>query len=432
MPALTATPPIALLDVPRRIEASGFAPGAEVWLSATSQLSDGRRWQSGVGFVADAAGMVDASTDAALEGSYTGVSAMGLVWSQVPQDGPERDGLSPVAPVTVRLRAESATGVAEAFFEQHLMAPGVARIELRDAGLVGTLFTPAGPGPHPAVLLLNGSNGGLNEPRAALFAAHGFLALTLGYFRVPGRSDYISNTPLEYFAAGLDWMRRTLHPAGDFVAVCGQSRGGELALLLGATFPERVSAVIGYVPGAVVHSGQNAADPRVGRDGPTWLLGGVPLPHLWEGNRTATWAPFDDGPEPHRHEAALSTALDDPAAVARARIPVERIRGPVLLISGTDDGSWPSTRYSRMVEAALREAHHPWPVRHLCFEGAGHSINPPYVPTTQIVRRHWVSGRVTTAGGTPAANAAAGEASWPEVLGFLREATGVRPGGGRL
>jgi len=253
-------------------------------------------------------------------------------------------------------------------------------------------------------------------------AAHGFAALALGYFRAPGLSDYISNTRLEYFAQGLDWMRRTLHPAGDFVAVCGQSRGGELALLLGATFPERVSAVIGYVPGAVVHSGQNAADPRIGRDGPTWTLGGKPLAHLWEGNRTATWAPFDDGPEPHRHEAALSTALEDAAAVARARIPVERIRGPVLLLSGTDDGSWPSTRYSRMVETALQASGHPWPVRHLCYEGAGHSINPPFVPTTQIVRRHWVSGHVTTAGGTPAVNAAASEDSWPQVLDFLRTA----------
>jgi fermentation-respiration switch protein FrsA (DUF1100 family) len=418
---------VALLDVPRRIVASGFPAGANVWLSADSVQPDGRCWRSAARFVADAAGVVDASRDAAVEGSYAGVSAMGLVWSQVAEDAPESDGLSPLAPVTVRLRAQSATGAAEATFEQVLLAPGVVRQDLRADGLVGTLCLPDGPGPHPAVMLLNGSNGGMNAAKAALFAAHGFAALALGYFRVPGRSDYISNTPLEYFAAGLDWMRRTLRPAGDFVAVCGQSRGGELALLVGATFPDLVSAVIGYVPGAVVHSGQNAADPRVGREGPTWTLGGVALPHLWEGNRTASWAPFDTGPEPHRHEAAVSTALDDAAAVARARIPVERIRGPVMLISGTDDGSWPSARYSRMVEAALLAAGHSWPVRHLCFAGAGHSINPPFVPTTQIVRRHWVSGRVTTAGGTPAANAAASAASWPAVLDFLRTAARVTP-----
>jgi hypothetical protein len=131
----------------------------------------------------------------------------------------------------------------------------------------------------------------------------------------------------------------------------------------------------------------------------------VPLPHPWESNRTA---------------------LDDAAAVTRAHIPLERIRGPVLLISGTDDGSWPSARYSRMVGAALRAAGHRWPVRHLCYEGAEHSINPPFVPTTQIVRPYWVSGRVTTGGGTPAANAAGSIASWPEVLDFLWAAAQVR------
>jgi pimeloyl-ACP methyl ester carboxylesterase len=51
--------------------------------------------------------------------------------------------------------------------------------------------------------------------------------------------------------------------------------------------------------------------------------------------------------------------LNDAEAIARARIPVERIRAPVLTISGTDDGSWPSTRYAEMVEEALTAAKHP-------------------------------------------------------------------------
>ena len=38
------------------------------------------------------------------------------------------------------------------------------------------------------VLVLNGSNGGLNEPRAALYASHGFAALALAYFNTPGSS----------------------------------------------------------------------------------------------------------------------------------------------------------------------------------------------------------------------------------------------------
>ena len=108
---------------------------------------------------------------------------------------------------------------------------------------------------------------------------------------------------------------------------------------------------------------------------------------------------------------------------------MERIRGPVLLVSGTDDGSWPSTRYSRMVERALADAAHPYPVEHLCYRDAGHAILFPYVPTTDIARPHPVSGIHTTGGGTPAANARANEESWAGVLAFLADATAARTTG---
>ena len=197
-------------------------------------------------------------------------------------------------------------------------------------------------------------------------------------------------------------------------------------LLLGSLFPESVSAVIGYVPGAVVHSAQNACDPATGRDGPAWLWRGQPLAHLWQDNRSATWAPWDEGPEPRRHANALLTALRDADAVERARIRVERIRGPVLLLSASDDGSWPSSLYSRMVAGRLVQFGHPHEVTHLDFEGAGHSILFPYLPTTQGVYAHPVSGRLSTSGGAPRPNADADEASWAGVLRFLERAVRAR------
>jgi pimeloyl-ACP methyl ester carboxylesterase len=193
-------------------------------------------------------------------------------------------------------------------------------------------------------------------------------------------------------------------------------------------FPQWVSAVMAYVPGAVVHSAQNACDPALGpdsRNGPAWLYRGQPLPHLWQGNRTATWQPWDEGPEPRRHANALLTALQDADAVERAAIAVERIAGPVLLLSASDDGSWPSSLYSRMVTDRLARHAHPHTVQHLDFEGAGHSILFPFVPTTQLVYAHPVSGRLSTTGGAPAPNALADQQSWAGVLSFLKQSFGV-------
>jgi dienelactone hydrolase len=431
--SLRVEPADARIDVARRITVDGLSPGEMVTLVSTT-LRNGTPWQAHAQFVADARGTVDLSRDASVAGDYTGVSPMGLIWSQAPLDQAANgrvlfndDVFEPLSTRIIASTSSGRTGVAT--FVQQLATAGVTRREVRDEGLVGTLFMPAGDGPHPAVIVLNGSGGGINEPRGALYASQGYAALALGYFKAPGLSDYISNTPLEYFETALAWVRRTVKPLHDFVALSGQSRGGELVLLLASMFPEQVSAVVGYVPGAVVHGAQSACDPATGRDGPAWLHRGEIVPHVWQNNRTATWAALDEVDEhgvPRRHAEAVSTALDDPEAVARARIRVENIRGPVMLLSGTDDAAWPSSRYSRMVRERLAEVGHPHPVAHVDVEGAGHSILFPYVPTTQLTFTHPVSGRQSTSGGTPAANAHADEASWAAVQQFLDDAVEAR------
>ena len=197
-------------------------------------------------------------------------------------DSPSREPFNhPVTePLVTEVLARAAGAQVQGKFTQRLAAEGVTRQDVREHGLVGTLYLPPGaaPGSHPAVLILNGSGGGINEPRAALYASRGYAAFALAYFKAPGLSDYISNTPLEYFQSGLRWLRDKVRPKHDFVAVSGQSRGGELVLLLGATFPTEVSAVVAYVPGAVVHSGQNACDPKIGREGRPGCWAASPCP----------------------------------------------------------------------------------------------------------------------------------------------------------
>jgi len=424
-PAFSISPAVDLIDVPRRIVLTGLPAGAEVTVAAETPRG-GRPWRAQAVFAADAAGTVDLGRDAPLRGDYEGVAGMGLICAQ---DGEgELFHADMTQPLETTLTALiGGEPVASGRFSQVLMAEGVTRHPLAEDGLVGTLFLPAGEGPHPAIMILNGSGGGINEPRAALWASRGVAALALGYFGAPGLPRYISNTPLEYFARGIDWLRARVRPKNDFVAVAGQSRGGELALLLGATFPDKVSAVLGYVPSAFVHGGQAAADPAagLGRDGPCWTLDGKPLVHQWQDNATASWKPYDEATDTRRNANAMRTALGDPAAMARARIPVERIAGPVLLVSGGDDGAWPSDLYSLIVQSSLLAAGHPHEVLWKNWPAAGHSILFPYTPATRIAHRHPVSGIATTMGGTPAANAEANAGAWEAALAFVRRHGGT-------
>lgn len=232
--ALSVTPADDLIDVSRQIVVTGLAPGAQVGIVAQTARGNGVLWHARAAFVADAQGAVDLTRDAPVSGDYTGISAMGLVWSQRPEDGKAREVFPPLCatgfePLTTTLTATAGGESVHTRFVQRLAAPGVTRHEVRAAdngeGLVGTLYLPdpyAHPGPRPAVLILNGSGGGMNEPRAALYASHGYAAFALAYFKAPGLSDYISNTPLEYFERALAWLRRRVQPLHDFVAVSGQ------------------------------------------------------------------------------------------------------------------------------------------------------------------------------------------------------------------
>lgn len=418
---LTVEPGRALVDVPRRITLSGVPPGARVALAARTPRG-GAVWEAGAAYRADATGRLDLARDAPISGrhgSYAEASAMGLIWSQVGEGDLFHPDVARPLETTITALVDDAP-VASAALVQDLAAEGVARVPVAEDGLVGTLFRPPGEGPHPAILILNGSGGGINEPRAALWASRGVAALALGYFGAPGLPRYLTNTALETFARALDWLRAAVRPRGGFVAVAGQSRGGELALLLGATFPERVSAVLATVPSAFVHGGQAAADPAHGRDGPSWTLAGEPLAHQWQDNAAASWATFDAPDGRGRNADAMLTALGDPAAMRRARIPVERIAGPVLLLSGGDDGAWPSALYCLVVQSSLLAAGHPHEVLWRNWPGAGHAILFPHVPATGIDRRHPVTGRLSVSGGMPAANARADREAWEVALAFVR------------
>src|SRR5262249_22998714 len=127
------------------------------------------------------------------------------------------------------------------------------------------------------------------------------------------------------------------------------SKGGELALVLGATFPE-VKAVVAYSPSGFVCQG------NPGSDRSSWTFRGAPLPFYRVDPRRGALQGFLD-------------ALQDPKnAITSAAIPVERTRGPILLISGKQDTTWPSTPLADMVIKRLAASGHPYPYNHLAYE----------------------------------------------------------------
>lgn len=104
----------------------------------------------------------------------------------------------------------------------------------------------------------------------------------------------------------------------------------------------------------------------------------------------------------------------------KAAIEVEKIKGPVLLVSGSGDRVWPSSRLSRIAVERLDKASHPYAYEHLDYDGAGHVVFLPYHPTSVGYTRVF-SGMALDFGGSPAANARASADSWQKMLRFLAD-----------
>jgi dienelactone hydrolase len=391
---LEVSPPRIMADESAVIRARGLEPHERVAIRA--ELTDGgaQVWASEADFIADDQGIVDASTQQPVAGSYKGLSSMGLIWSMRPSAKKvsaytriQNEGPQPILFQLLR----KGQSVSKANLEQVFIAQGVEQVPLHAGPLRGVLYAPSG-GRHAGVLVVGGSNGGLPRRPAAWLASHGFAALALAYFRYQDLPPQLEGIPLEYFALALDWMSHRPEISGMRFAVTGSSRGGELALQLGSMYP-RIAAVVAYVPANVRYAACCRQD-----GGPAWLWQGRPLPYLL--------------PRFGRQAAALDAA-----------IAVEKTHGPILMISGEDDHLWPSWEMADAVVSRLKHERFPYLYENLKYRHAGHFAgHPEIVPAWHGQVRNPTSGRLSDVGGSAAGDAESSIDSMPKVLQFLKNA----------
>jgi dienelactone hydrolase len=408
------------LDTELHIRVVDVAPGEPVSLRAAQRDLRGGRWRSANVFIAGADATVDLTRDAPVDGSYDGVDPMGFIWSMRPLDEPTFDG-----PVDVRQPTELELSVSLAGAEpvtarvrRRRIPDGLVRTEVRDGGLIGVMYRPAAGSRLTAVIMLAGAEAGIHEDDAALLAARGYAVLALALAGVPGRPPTLQDIPLEYAGLAIDHLRALPFVDPDRLAVVGGSKGGEAALLIGATYPA-VTGVVSVVGSGVVLSGISQ-DVMTGSfldimrtPVANWTLSGEPLPYVPTvvtpelEKLVAEGAPV---PLKLAFEAGLT-----PDVVAEATIPVERIRGPVLLVAGEQDGSG-GLAFHQI--AADRLAAHGHPHEHVVYPGAGHLIAaPPYAPTTVTILP--IAGVTFDYGGEPAATAHARADAWRRTVAFL-------------
>ncbi|MXV61204.1 dienelactone hydrolase [Natronorubrum sp. JWXQ-INN-674] len=264
--------------------------------------------------------------------------------------------------------------------------------------LVGDVFEPPDGDGGPGVLVLHGSDGRPLVDHAVQLAQRGYTAFALQYFGSGELSDDLVEVPLEYVETAAEWLLDREGVTGDQVGVIGLSKGGELALLAGSQF-DAIGPVVSIVgSGLVWEGGATVTDPP---ETSSWSLDGEPVPYVPYVNGTT-----EEGLSGREFflesiESVSAATIDD------ATIPVERIDGDVVLVSGGDDELWPTAQLHEFATERF-ESHDHRSFEHLVYETAGHGIYPPYRPVRGTTGEGY--------GGSLAGNAQAAHEHWPHVL----------------
>ncbi|XP_059184334.1 bile acid-CoA:amino acid N-acyltransferase-like [Centropristis striata] len=412
-PLLTASPARALIDEQISIKGRFLPPQSPITVCAQMHCDDGDLWESFAHYNTNTDGTLNLSRDHSVGGSYLGCEPMGLFWGLQPAPG-SRKGLRMrkkyvATPYVTHLSLleghvspseRQSTELAAVTSERWYMAPGIQRIEIRQDGVVGTLFLPPGPGPFPAMLDMWGMGGGLVEYRAALFASRGYASFSLAYFRhkdLPGSPNQM-NVGDSYLKSAFQLLQNHSRVCADRIGIIGLSFGVYLTLRLATQTGVKPSCLI-CINGPV---------------GSTFSLADEEGRTEHVDSNQKYWTYDDQGYVIFRDVSSLKNLPPENKAK------IEDLSCPIMLIVGEDDLSSSSKENADLVKETLTAVGKSQLLTYLSYPGAGHLIEPPYTPTARMSLWSVKPTKMFTLwGGHPAPHAAAQEHSWKKILDFI-------------
>ncbi len=199
------------------------------------------------------------------------------------------------------------------------------------------------------------------------FLDKGYAFLAIGYFGMPNTSQMLDRISLNAIYKAIVEAGENPQVNAEKIALIGGSKGAELVLNLASRYPA-ISSVVAIVPS---HVSFPALTYNMNHS--SWWFNGEEVPYIPANARIVPAAINRD------LHTVFSILLEDKDWVEKARIPVEKINGSVLIVSAREDEMWPSLFMSEQLVERFKQSKFTHHYEHIVAEG-DHASSLNYFP----------------------------------------------------
>ena len=302
------------------------------------------------------------------------------------------------------------------------MEPSV-RFLPHDDGFFGAFYEPKTSAfPGKAMIICSGNEGSFNHAQAVAekFCLEGMPALALGYWNTDGTPQDACMIPVEYMQSACRWLirQKSLQPG-----VWGMALGAEYALLCASLLPE-ISCVIAASPIHILANSLSFKRTVHLTDRAPFTYKGVAVPYLAINKKEA-------GKYSSRMLRSLLLKREPDTLFyykeifknpghPEAEIMVEKIQGPILLLSGGRDVIAPSKWICRQIMDRLHKNDFPYAYSHHNYEILSNYVTPARPVSASMFRVERTN---------RAECDASRENCWKDIMAFLRNRWSDEPAG---
>ena len=209
-------------------------------INAPMNWSENTLWQSEAIFLSDSNGIVSLKNSPSKGGDYTGIRAMGLFESLKAVTIVNKKHISelknlPLNDVVSFRISVLSNGklLAKTTFNRFYKKYNINHYDILRDGWQGRLFYDEDKNKKPAIIVLSGSEGGIEKAQniAMMLSNQGFVTLAISYFGMNNQKSSLDRIPLENLEEALKYLQKLTFVDSTKIGIYGRSKGAEYSLL---------------------------------------------------------------------------------------------------------------------------------------------------------------------------------------------------------